>query len=104
MKRLAHLFIFFMIIFPVQVVLCQDEPAHSIAELNSLPEKSKDKSERVALLLESSLIYVMRGGMEKNDFDSALYFVDKATNLSTSLNRPDLDDIAMNIMVTIQYL
>ncbi|MEP7107989.1 MAG: histidine kinase dimerization/phosphoacceptor domain -containing protein [Ferruginibacter sp.] len=52
-------------------------------------QKSKSDSERVNLLLEASLVYVTRAGMEKNDFDSALLLVDQANNLSRSINRPD---------------
>jgi len=75
-----------LLLFPVQLLRAQDEPTHSISELSALLQKSKADSERVILLLEAGLVYVMKPGMEKNDFDSALFFTTDAMNLSNKLN------------------
>jgi len=58
-----------ILLFPVQLLTAQDEPTHSMTELSALLQKSKADSERVSLLLEAGLVYVMRPGTEKNDMD-----------------------------------
>jgi len=73
---------------PVQLIIAQDEKAHSIAELNSLLQKNNADSQRVKLLLKAAFVYILRPGMKKSDFDSTLFFLNRAMNLSTSLNDP----------------
>ena len=75
-------------LLPVRPLTAQDGPPRSITGLNSLLQKSIADSERVNLLLESALLYVLKTGMEKNDFDSALVFINQAMILSKTLKDP----------------
>lgn len=77
-----------LLLFPVQLLLAQDEPTHSISELNTLLQKSKPDSDRVANLLEAALVYIMRPGEEKHDLDSAAILTDQAMHISDRLNIP----------------
>ncbi len=77
-----------IVLSPVQLLTAQEKPTHTISELNALLQKSKVDTQRVNLLLEAALVYVMKPGMEKNHFDSALSFINQAMNVSGSLNEP----------------
>ncbi len=85
---LARIFILThsVILFHIQSLRAQDEPTHSISELNTLLQKSNVDSQRIYLLLETAHVYILRPGMEKNDADSALYFTNAALALSNKLN------------------
>ena len=60
----------------------------SIDELNSLLKKSQADTNRIKLLLEAGLSYVLRPGSLDKDMDSALFFTNTAMALSLSLHEP----------------
>ncbi|HEU5165356.1 MAG TPA: histidine kinase dimerization/phosphoacceptor domain -containing protein [Chitinophagaceae bacterium] len=73
---------------PAQLVMAQDGPTHSIAELQTLLKKATVDSDRVNLLLEASLVYIWKPGMEKNDFDRAIFFANQAMSTPLTRNEP----------------
>ena len=73
---------------PAQLLICQEKPTHSIAEINTLLQKNRVDSVRVNLLLEAAQVYIWKPGIEKNDFDSALFFVDQAMNVPGTPKEP----------------
>jgi two-component sensor histidine kinase len=78
------------LLFSVQSLIAQEEPTHTISELNTLLQKTRADSARANLLLETSLVYIWKQGMEKNDFDSALIFANRAMNIAATLDNPAL--------------
>lgn len=91
MKVPLKVFIAILIaLFLAPPLIAQEEPTRSISELNKLLQKAGNDSERGNLFLDASLVYILKPGMEKNDFDSALFFVNRAMNISASLHEPAL--------------
>jgi two-component system, sensor histidine kinase PdtaS len=80
--------IFIAILLALQTLLlaAQEQQRPSLSELIALIKQSKADTNRIRLLLDASLKYILLPGNRKNDMDSALYFTDKAMRISDSLN------------------
>jgi len=65
----------------------QKEQARSIHELKSLLTKAGNDTNRISLLLETSMAYVLRPGSFTADMDTSLYFANQAYNLARIVKR-----------------
>jgi hypothetical protein len=77
-----------ILISPALPLTAQDEPTHTLAELNTLLQSTNSDSVRFNLFLESAMVHVWKPGMQKNDFDSAMLFVKQAMNVPGYLSNP----------------
>ncbi|MDF2191921.1 histidine kinase dimerization/phosphoacceptor domain -containing protein [Paraflavitalea sp. CAU 1676] len=75
----------------------QEVPIHTVTEISSLLPKAKGRPERVSLLLEGALLYILRPGMERSDYDSALLFLNQAMEQTTAPEAPLLKARCCNV-------
>jgi hypothetical protein len=74
-----------ILLFSIRHLLAQGDPPPSISAIKARLSESRSDSQRVSHILEASLFYILKPGTEKNDYDSALYFLDQAMGLSNHL-------------------
>jgi two-component sensor histidine kinase len=74
-----------ILLFSISHLLAQGDPPPGISAIKARLSESRSDSQRVSHILEASLFYILKPGTEKNDYDSALNFLDQAMGLSNHL-------------------